>query len=393
MLTSRQIFLQHIAQTSDLPLALEFDRALGSWMYGPKGRMLDMISGISVSNVGHSHPKIIQAVQEQITKFAHLMVYGEFVQSPQALLAKAIVDSIDLNLDNVYFLNSGTEVVELAIKLAKRYTGRQELISFRNAYHGSTHGSLSVMGDEFFKTQYRPLLSHCHSIRYNIFEDLAQITEKTAGVIVEVVQAEAGIIPGNEQWLKTLEERCREVGALLIVDEIQTGMGRLGGFSGSKLAGIHPDILLLAKGFGGGMPISALLAKKSTMSVLMNNPYLGHLTTFGGNAVCAAAALANLNVIQEEIDFDRVITLGNFLSQELTTIFEVSVRHRGLMIGVDFENVAITQKIIKKAIDFEILTDWFLFNPSTMRIGPSLNISDEDIDFFLTQMKKIKSNL
>ncbi|GAA4383129.1 aspartate aminotransferase family protein [Hymenobacter koreensis] len=383
MLTPRQLFLRHQAQTSDTPLLLEVERAEGVWMYGPEGqRYLDLISGIGVSNVGHRHPRVLAAIQNQLDKYLHLMVYGELVQAPPAELAHALHQTLPPHLDSVYLVNSGTEAVEGALKLAKRHTGRTELISCHNAYHGSTHGALSVTGSENFKRSYRPLLPDVRHIHYNNVADLNQITERTAAVIVETVQGEAGIRVPENDYLRHLRRRCDEVGALLILDEIQCGFGRTGTFWAFEQFGITPDILLCAKGMGGGMPIGAFIARQEMMHGFKSAPMLGHLTTFGGHPVSCAASLATLRVIQEEGLLAGVAAKAARFRRQLVHPAIRAVRGLGLLMAVEFDSYAVLKPIIDRALAHEgVLTDWFLFCDNSLRLAPPLTISELEIDW------------
>lgn len=349
-------------------------------MHGTKGeRLLDLISGIGVSNVGHRHPHVLQAIQQQLDKYMHLMVYGEFVQAPQAQLAEAICSTLPERLNNVYLLNSGTEAVEGALKLAKRYTGRTELISCRNAYHGSTQGALSVNGSEGFKNAFRPLLPDVRHIRYNNLPDLEDITTRTAAVIVETVQGEAGVRISENNYLQHLRQRCTEVGALLILDEIQCGFGRTGTFWAFEQFGVEPDILLCAKGMGGGMPIGAFIAPQEIMGVFKSNPILGHLSTFGGHPVSCAASLATLQVIQQERLLEGVAAKAALFKELLVHPAIKEIRNCGLMMAAEFEHFDMLKPVIDKAIENGVLTDWFLFCDNSMRIAPPLVISEEEI--------------
>lgn len=383
MLTPRQLFLRHQAQTSDFPLLLEIERAEGVWMYGPDGRRyLDLISGIGVSNVGHRHPRVLQAIQAQIDKYLHLMVYGELVQAPPAELAQALHHTLPPALDNVYFTNSGTEAVEGALKLAKRHTGRTELISAHHAYHGSTQGALSVTGSEDFKRSFRPLLPDVRHIRHNEPADLALITERTAAVIVETVQGEAGIRVPRPDYLPQLRRRCTEVGALLILDEIQCGFGRTGTFWAFEQFGVVPDILLTAKGMGGGMPIGAFISRQEIMQDFKSGPILGHLTTFGGHPVSCAAALATLRVIQEENLLAGVADKAARFRRQLVHPAIRQVRGLGLMMAVEFDSFEVLKPIIDHALQHEgVLTDWFLFCDNALRLAPPLTITEAEIDW------------
>ncbi|UYZ59784.1 aspartate aminotransferase family protein [Hymenobacter latericus] len=383
MLTPRQLFLRHQAQTSDFPLLLEIERAEGVWMYSPDGRrILDLISGIGVSNVGHRHPRVLQAIQQQLDKYLHLMVYGELVQAPPAELAHALHQTLPPALDNVYFVNSGTEAVEGALKLAKRHTGRTELISCHNAYHGSTQGALSVNGSEGFKRSYRPLLPDVRHIRYNHLPDLEQITTRTAAVIVETVQGEAGVRVPLHDYLGHLRRRCTEVGALLILDEIQCGFGRTGTFWAFEQFGIEPDILLTAKGMGGGMPIGAFISRQEIMQGFKTNPILGHCTTFGGHPVSCAASLATLRTILDDHLLAGVPGKAARFRQQLVHPAIRAVRGQGLMMAVEFESFGVLKPIIDHALAHEgILTDWFLFCDNSLRLAPPLTIADDEIDY------------
>jgi acetylornithine/succinyldiaminopimelate/putrescine aminotransferase len=383
MLTPRQLFLRHQAQTSDFPLLLEIERAEGVWMYGPDGRRyLDLISGIGVSNVGHRHPRVLQAIHNQLDKYLHLMVYGELVQAPPAELAQALHQTLPPELDNVFFTNSGTEAVEGALKLAKRHTGRTELISAHNAYHGSTQGALSVTGSESFKRSFRPLLPDVRHIRYNDAADLAQITRRTAAVIVETVQGEAGVRVPENDYMARLRRRCDAVGALLILDEIQCGFGRTGTFWAFEQFGVVPDILLTAKGMGGGMPIGAFISRREIMQDFKTAPILGHLTTFGGHPVSCAAALATLRVIQEENLLAGVAEKAERFRRQLVHPAIRGVRGLGLLMAVEFDSFEVLKPIIDHALQHEgVLTDWFLFCDNSLRLAPPLTITDAEIDW------------
>ncbi|MEZ0538602.1 aspartate aminotransferase family protein [Fibrella arboris] len=396
-MTHRQLFFQHIAQTTDFPLAIEIERAEGVYLYGPNGETyLDLISGIGVSNVGHRHPAVLAAVHQQLTKYMHLMVYGEYVQGPQAMLAQALVASLNGAetgyglIDNVYFTNSGTEAIEGAMKVAKRFTGRTELIACHNAYHGSTQGALSLSGDENFKRNYRPLLPDVRHIQHGRWEDLAQITTRTAAVIMEVVQGEAGVRVPDPAYLHAVRTRCRETGTLLIFDEIQTGFGRTGSFwafQGIDPSGkaVVPDLVVSAKGMGGGMPIGAFMASESVMAVIKNNPMLGHITTFGGHPVSCAASLATLQTIQQEQLYAEAERKGQLIRSLLVHPLIRQVRGKGLMLAVEFDSFEQLKAIIDQAIEprngsVGIITDWFLFCNNSMRIAPPLTITDDEIE-------------
>lgn len=380
MLSNRQLFLNNVAQTSPAPLMLEIERAEGVYLHGTGGKQyLDLIAGISVSNMGHSHPAVVQAVKQQAEKYMHLMVYGEFVESPQTEYAKAITEHLPHNLDNVYFTNSGAEAVEGAMKLAKRYTGRTRIASFKNAYHGSTQGALSIIGDEYFKRGFRPLLPDTLQLVFNNEEQLQQIDEQVACVIAETVQAESGINAPKNDYLKKLRVRCTEVGALLILDEIQAGMGRTGKLFAFEHYGITPDILLLAKAFGGGMPLGAFISSKETMTCLTENPVLGHITTFGGHPVCCAAGLAAFKALQQENLVAQVEAKGQLFESLLNHAAIKAKRRVGLLMSIEFSDFDQNKRIIDKCIENGVLTDWFLFAPHCMRIAPPLIITEEEI--------------
>ncbi|MGY6523310.1 MAG: aspartate aminotransferase family protein [Mongoliitalea sp.] len=379
-MNNRQLFLSHLAQTTDFPLMIEIERAEGIYMYGPDGkRYIDLISGIGVSNIGHRHPKVLNAIQEQLDKYLHLMVYGEYVQSPQVQLAHALCQTLPDSLNNVYLVNSGSEAVEGALKLSKRYTNRREIISCINAYHGSSHGSLSVGGNEVFKRAYRPLLPGIRNILYGSYYQLDQITEQTAAVIIETIQGEAGIRVACKQYFQALRKRCDETGTLLILDEIQAGFGRTGKFWAFEHFEIVPDILVCAKGMGGGMPIGAFIANQEVMAAFKNNPLLGHITTFGGHPVSSAASLATLKVIQECSLLEQVETKANLFKELLVHPKIKGIRNKGLMMAVEFDSFDVLKPIIDRAIEMGVITDWFLFCDDSMRIAPPLIITEEEI--------------
>ncbi|WP_159472935.1 aspartate aminotransferase family protein [Dyadobacter sp. 3J3] len=388
-ISHRQHFFDHIAQTSDFPLALEIEKADGVYMYGTDGkRYLDLISGIGVSNVGHRHPEVLSALHEQLDKHMHLLVYGEFVQSTQVQLAKALTDTLNIEsenpspfgkIDNVYFTNSGTEAVEGAMKLAKRYTGRVEFISCYNAYHGSTQGALSLSGAESFKRNFRPLLPGIRNIEHGVIEDLQFITTKTAAVIIEIIGGESGVRVPSLEYIKALRKRCTDTGALLILDEVQTGFGRTGSFWAFEQYNIYPDVLLSAKGMGGGMPIGAFMASQEIMSVFKNNPVLGHITTFGGHPVSSAASLAALQVTLKENLAEKSKAKGELFKSLLIHPKIKEVRGRGLMLAAEMDSFEILKKTIDACISKGVITDWFLFCDNSMRLAPPLIITEEQI--------------
>lgn len=380
IMNNRQLFLSHLAQTTDFPLMIEIEKAEGVYMYGPNGeKYLDLISGIGVSNIGHRHPKVLAAIQDQIDKYLHLMVYGEYIQAPQSQLAKALVDTLPKGLDNVYLVNSGTEAVDGAIKLAKRYSNRREIVSCVNAYHGSSHGALSVGGNETFKRAYRPLVPGVSHVQYGNLNELKRITRETAAVIVETIQGEAGVRIAEAGYFQALRRRCDDTGALLILDEIQSGFGRTGKFWAFEHFGITPDMVLCAKGMGGGMPIGAFIASKEVMAAFKTNPLLGHITTFGGHPVSCAAALATIQAIQEENLVAGVTEKSRLFRSLLVHPKIKSIRSKGLMMAVEFENFEVLKPIIDKAISLGLITDWFLFCDNAMRIAPPLIISETQI--------------
>ncbi len=379
-MNNRQLFYNYLGQTSEAPLAIEIQNAEGVYMYAPDGKQyLDLISGISVSNVGHCHPKVVEAVQKQASTYMHLMVYGEFVQSPQVELAQLLAKNLPTSLNNVYLVNSGSEAIEGALKLAKRYTGRSEIVAFKNAYHGSTHGSLSVMGDEQMKNAFRPLLPDIRFLEFNRKEQLKQISTKTACVLIETIQGEAGAIAPCPNFLSSLKKRCEETGTLLILDEIQAGCGRTGKLWAFEHYDIVPDIITLAKGLGGGLPIGAFISRKEIMQCLTNNPVLGHITTFGGNAVCAAAAKANLEVIINGKLWENAAKLEHIFRKHLKHPKIKKVRGKGLLLAMEFEDFVQNKKIIDKLLERGIVTDWFLFAPEYLRIAPPLIITEEQV--------------
>lgn len=382
MLTQRQLFLQHNAQTTLEPLLLEFTKASGMYLYDTAGKKhLDLIAGIGVSNVGHCHPAVVNAVKEQVENYMHIMVYGEFVQSPQVNFAKALADVLPNHLNCTYFVNSGAEAVEGAMKLAKRYTGRSEIISCHNSYHGSTQGALSLMGNEEFKQAYRPLLPDIRFISFNVIADLDLITERTAAVFMETVQGEAGLRTADKAYFEALRAKCTATGTLLVLDEIQCGFGRTGKMFGFEHYGIAPDILLLAKGIGGGMPIGAFISSTEIMRALATNPILGHLTTFGGHPVSCAAGLATLQTIQKENIVDGVEEKGELFKKLLIHPAIKEVRGKGLMMAIEFENFEINKKIIDACIADGVISDWFLHCSNSMRVAPPLIITNEEIEY------------
>jgi acetylornithine/succinyldiaminopimelate/putrescine aminotransferase len=382
MLPLRQLFLQHVAQTSDEPLGIEVACAQGVYITDVQGKKyIDLIAGIGVSAVGHCHPEVTQSIENQVHTYMHLMVYGEYIQTPQVQLSAKIAGLMPDGLDNVYLVNSGTEATEAAIKLAKRHTQRTQIISFENAYHGSTNGALSIMGSEFFKTNYRPLMPDVRVLKYNQTIDLQHITKKTAAVFVEGIQGEAGYLPPCTAYMQALRQRCTDVGVLLVFDEIQSGLGRTGKWFSYMHYGVRPDMVLLAKGLGGGLPIGALVASKAVMQAFKTNPFLGHITTFGGNAVCCAAALSVLQVIENEHLMQSIDAKEQLFRKLLKHPRIVRITGKGLMLGVDVGSFERVQKVIKKCLEKGVITDWFLFNNRALRICPPLIIDNEAIHY------------
>ena len=379
-MTNRQLFLNHVGQTSDAPLCLEIVKAEGCKLFDAEGKeYIDLIGGISVCNVGHRHPKIIDAIKKQLDNYLHIMVYGELVQSPQVQYAKMLTANLPASLNSVFFTASGSEATEGAMKLAKRFLGRTQIISFKNSYHGSTQGALSVMGSEYWQQAFRPLLPDVLQMKYNSFEDLDNISELSACVIAETIQAEAGVLVPQNGWLKALRKKCDETGTLLVLDEIQCGFGRNGTLWAFERFDVVPDILLLGKALGGGMPLGAFVADKKIMDSFTHNPVLGHINTFGGHPVCCAAGLAGFNVLLNE----RLIeTVAQKEKQFLSLLHHnkiKAVRSCGLMMAVEFEDFDMNKKIIDLLIIAGVFTDWFLFAANCLRIVPPLTINEHEI--------------
>lgn len=390
---SQDVFLNNIAQTTEHPYLISVARAEGIYLYSAEGkRYTDMISGIGVTNVGHRHPKVVQAIKDQVDKHLHVMVYGEFIQGTPNLLAHKLTSLLPPKLNCCYFTNSGTEANEGALKLAKRYTGRTEIISCRKSYHGSTHGTLSVSGNEVKKAAFRPLLPDVKFITFNHLPDLQVITNKTACVIMETVQGDAGVRVPDKAYMKAVRKRCDETGALLILDEIQCGMGRTGTLFAFEQFGIVPDILTIAKAFGGGLPIGAFIADKNVMHSLTHNPMLGHITTFGGNPVCCAAALATLEVLTTEDLIPLVEGKGKLIESLLKHPEIKEIRRIGLMFAIDFDSAERVSRIVEKAKALGIICYWFLSHPYSFRIAPPLTITEEEIRESCTTILKAIDN-
>ncbi|WP_290790276.1 aspartate aminotransferase family protein [Flavihumibacter sp. UBA7668] len=379
-MNQRQLFLQHIAQTSPAPLAIEIVKAKGTRLTDRSGKQyIDLIAGISVCNVGHCHPKVIKAVRKQAGEYLHVLVYGELVETPQVAYASLLAEHLPASLNSVYFTNSGAEATEGAMKLAKRVTGRTQMIAFNQSYHGSTQGALSLMGDEYWRNAYRPLLPGILHLEYNDRSVFEQITSQTACVILETVQAEKGVNPPDPDWLAELHKRCKEKGALLIMDEIQTGFGRTGYLWGFQAYTVVPDILLLGKALGGGMPLGAFVAAKSMMDLFTLNPVLGHITTFGGHPVSCAAGLAAMKVLLKEKWIQKIPEKEALFKKLLVHPAIIAVRSKGLLIAVEFESFEVNKRVIDRCIANGLLTDWFLFGANCLRIAPPLNISKKEI--------------
>ena len=378
----KDFFINHLAQTNEHPFLLQVERAEGLYIYDKSGAVfMDMIAGVAVNNIGHCHPKVISAIKKQVDKHMHVMVYGEFVQEAQNEFGKTLLELLPEKLNCVYSVNSGTEANEAAIKLAKRKTGRMELIAFTGAYHGSTNGSLSISSNETKKQAFRPLLPEVRFLEWNNATQLVNITNKTAGVIIETIQGDAGVRIPSKEFMSLLRKRCDEVGALLIFDEIQCGIGRTGKIFAFEHFGITPDILTLGKALGGGMPVGALVSSKEVMHVFTNNPMLGHITTFGGHPVICAAASASLEVLKTEIDLAEVERLGFLIETRLNAHAAIkAVRRIGLMFAFDMESVEIVTKLVEKCMEKGLITFWFLSNPHSFRLSPPLNITEDQVN-------------
>lgn len=380
-ISNRQLFLNHQAQTTRFPLLLEFESADDIYLIDKNGKKyIDLISGISVSNLGHGNQQVKQAIKNQVDKYMHLMVYGEYVQAPQTQLAQKLVSLLPEKLNCVYFVNSGTEATEGALKLAKRVTGRSQIIACKQAYHGSTHAALSLNSDEYFKQAFYPLLPEVHIITNGNQNELETITSKTACVIIEIVRGEAGYEPTDESYLQALRKQCSNVGAMLIYDEIQTGMGRTGKMFAFEHSGIVPDILLLGKALGAGMPIGAFVSSQQHMLTLADNPMLGHITTFGGHPVVCAAALAGINELERLDIISQVAEKEQLFRSKLIHPKIKSISGKGLMLALSFENFDENKKIIDLCIKDGLITDWFLFAQHKLRIAPPLTITPKQIE-------------
>ncbi|MCE2893581.1 MAG: aspartate aminotransferase family protein [Flammeovirgaceae bacterium] len=377
---SEDTFFKKLAPTSPHPFLISVERAEGVCLYSATGkRYIDMISGIAVSNVGHRHPKIVKAIKDQVDKYLHVMVYGEYIQSPSNLLAEKLTSLLPPNLNCCYFVNSGTEANEAALKLAKRVTGRTEMIACRKSYHGSTHGSLSISGNEVKKRAFRPLLPDVKFIDFNNPADLDQITERTACVIMETIQGDAGVRIPSKEYLQAVRKKCTATGTLLIFDEIQCGMGRTGKLFAFEHFDVVPDILTLAKSFGGGLPIGSFISSFENMQTLASKPMLGHITTFGGNPVCCASALAVLEIIEEENLLTTVEAKGQLIEELLKHPKVKELRRLGLLFAFDFDSEETVNRIVQYAKEHGVICYWFLSHPNSFRIAPPLTITEAEI--------------
>ncbi len=391
----KQSFLSHIAQTSDSPIGLEISHAEGPFLYTTKGvRYVDFVSGIAVSSLGHRHPKVLAAIEEQLGKHLHVMVYGEFVQKPQVEFAELLMAQLPSELNQVYFVNSGTEANEGALKLAKKHTGRSKLVAFKNSYHGDTHGSLSVTGRDVYRDPYLPLLPDVHFLNFNNFEDLNRIDNQTASVILEPIQGEGGIIPAEKEWLKAVRAKCDETGALLIFDEIQTGFARTGKLFAFEHYDVVPDILCLAKAMAGGMPMGAFVSSAEIFKAFMYNPPLNHVTTFGGHPVCCAAAHANLKELLEGNYTQRALEIERKIKKRLVGKGIVEVRGKGAMLGLELESWELTKAVVENCLEKGVLLGWTLHSNTLVRLAPPLIIEDDILDEVLeTIMESIQTNV
>lgn len=396
-ISNRQLFLQHIAQTSPAPIGLEMKKAEGIYVWDVDGRKyIDLISGFSVCNIGHSHPAVVKAVQEQAAMYMHLIVYGEFIESPQVQYAKLLTEHLPASLNCVYFTNSGTEATEGAMKLAKRVTGRSKILAFHNAYHGSTQGALSLMGGEYWRTAFRPLLPDIHHFQYNYDEVLQHIDASVACIILETVQAESGVNAPRKEWLQAIRKKCDEYGVLMILDEIQAGFGRTGTLWAFEAFDTVPDILLLGKALGGGMPLGAFVADKQLMSALTHDPVLGHITTFGGHPVSCAAGKAAFEVLVAANMMHAVKEKQQILLKELKHPSILQIGTHGLWMSLQFKDAEANQRIVHQCVKNGLITDWFLFAPDRLRIAPPLIITADELkqvcDTILQSIREVMGN-
>jgi len=380
-MTREEAFLSVQGPTNQTPYLIDIDRAEGVFIYNKSGKSyMDMIAGVAVNNIGHNHPKVVRALKEQIDRHLHVMVYGEFIQDSQLNFSTKLAALLPEKLNCVYTVNSGTEANEAALKLAKRVTGRTELVSFRGSYHGSTHGSMSVSGNETKKAAFRPLLPDVRFLTHNSISELSQITEKTAGVIIETIQGDAGVRRPDHDFMQALRKRCTEVGAQLIFDEVQCGIGRTGKLFAFEHFNVTPDIITLGKALGGGMPIGAVVSSNEKLYEFSYNPMLGHITTFGGHPVVCAAANACLEVMESEIDFNEVERLGALFESLIQANDEIiETRRIGMMFAFDMESFERVEKVVKKCLEKGLISFWFLSHPHSFRLSPPLTISEKEI--------------
>lgn len=383
-------FLGHLAQTSPDPIALDIVHAEGCWLTARNGkRYLDLVAGLAVNNTGHRHPKVVEAIKAQCDRYLHVIPYGEFVQEPQARFAERLTGLLPTGLDSVYFVNSGTEAIEAALKLAKRITGRTGLVGCHKSYHGSTHGSLSITGNEAKKYRNRPLLPDVHFITFNDAEDLSTITANVAAVVVEPIQGDAGVrVPGQE-WMKALRAQCDRTGAMLVFDEVQTGFGRTGTLFAFEHLGIVPDILVLGKALGGGLPMGAFVASRERMHLLTHDPVLGHITTFGGHPLPCVAGLAALEVLVKEDLAANALRMGSLFKELLVHPGIEEVRGAGLMLAVELRNAGLVRRVVHGCLEKGILGFWFLSCPTAFRIAPPLTISEAEVRLACTSILEV----
>ena len=380
MNTAKDIFKKHQAQTFPFPSCLEIESAKGSYIYDVNGTAyLDFVAGVSANTLGHSNPIITDAVKEQLKKYTHVMVYGEYIQSPQYKLAKLLSDQLPENLSSTYFVNSGAEAIEGSMKLAKRATGRSEIISCKDSYHGSTQGALSIMGNEEHKAKYRPLLPNCNTITYNDENSLENISKQTAAVVIEVVQGGTGFVTPTNNFLQKVRQKCNETGTLLILDEIQTCYGRLGTLFGFEKYNVIPDILCIAKGMGAGMPIGAFISSWELMNLLTFEPKLGHITTFGGHPINCAASLACLQHLLSTNIMEEVDKKEQLFRTHLSHPKIKEIRGTGLILSVELDSEELTRKVVEKSLENGLILFYFLFTKTSFRITPPLTISEEEI--------------
>lgn len=393
-MTDRQVFFQHVAQTSPAPLSLDIVKAEGLFLYDREGvPYMDMVSGIGPSLLGHQHPSITAALHHQVDQYLHTLVYGEFILSPQTRLAAAIADRLPSSLNNVYFLSTGTEATEVAMKLAKRYTRRADMVAIKNSYHGSTQGALSLMSDEYFTGKYRPLLPGIHFMNWNDVSQINMIQESTAAVIMEVVKAETGIHIPDLAFLKAIRDRCNETGSLLVFDEIQSAYARTGTLFAFERYGVLPDVLLLGKSFGGGMPLAACISSREIMQSLSDNPVLGHITTFGGHPLACAAGLAILENLLSQPWIDQIPAKESLFKKLLQHSAIIEIRSAGLWLAVEFEDEKILQRVIQNCLKHGLVVDWFLFNTRAMRLAPPINITEAQIQEACARILEALSDL